>query len=383
MDRPAILQPEDLQEQKELLHEHYAQRETRSKTKPNTKEYNYKNPNTKTTEPMKATRANTTTGMPKTNDGVKAITKEPNPEVTPRGAVSGSVSEAGERSRHSHIKATKPVKDDSQIKISSATYKSRAPVEAGLDIEKLVETVLDLEINIPLRSLAGVSGAIQKEIRKQMTKTRQPVEIAEDTVPAKQYIRLEDVQTTFSQRVYDTTSEGCIVADDPVLQYLSDHADANPSDLIVGNASEPLRAIYTTINQVGQEECLLDNGSMIVSMAKEVAVQLGLTWDPSIQINMESASNHVEKTLGLARNVSFSVGGLDLLLQVHILEAPPYRVLLGRPFDTHASSIIQTRPDGASELVLTDPNTKRIAIIPTYKRGVGPEELQRQKYQSF
>lgn len=114
----------------------------------------------------------------------------------------------------------------------------------------------------------------------------------------------------------------------------------------MGNASEPLRAIYTTINQVGQEECLLDNGSMIVSMAKEVAVQLGLTWDPPIQINMESASNHIEKTLGLARNVSFSVGGLDLLLQVHILEVPPYRVLLGRPFDTHASSKIQTRSDG-------------------------------------
>jgi hypothetical protein len=98
---------------------------------------------------------------------------------------------------------------------------------------------------------------------------------------------------------------------------------------------------------------------------------------------MESASNHIEKTLGLARNVSFSVGGLDLLLQVHILEALPYWVLLGRPFDTHASSIIQTRSDRASELVLTDPNTKRIVIIPTYNCGVGPEELQKQKYQSF
>src|ERR1700691_1135263 len=122
---------------------------------------------------------------------------------------------------------------------------------------------------------------------------------------------------------------------------------------------------------------------MIVSMAKEVAVQLGLTWDPTIQINMQSASNHLEKTLGLARNVNFSIGGLNFLLQVHILEALPYRVLLGRPFDKHASSIIQTKPDGSSELVLTDPNPKRIAIIPTYKRGVGPEELQKQKFQSF
>src|ERR1700691_2609184 len=118
---------------------------------------------------------------------------------------------------------------------------------------------------------------------------------------------------------------------------------------------------------------------MIVSMAKEVAVQLGLTWDPTIQINMESASNHLEKTLGLARNVNFNVGGLNFLLQVHILEAPPYHVLLGRPFDMHASSIGQTILDGATELVLTNQNSKWIAIIPTYEHGVGPEELQKQK----
>jgi len=62
-------------------------------------------------------------------------------------------------------------KEDQTIKFGPA-YKSRAPVEVGLDIERLVETVMDLEISIPLRSLAGVSNAVQKEIRKQVTKTR-------------------------------------------------------------------------------------------------------------------------------------------------------------------------------------------------------------------
>ena len=45
-------------------------------------------------------------------------------------------------------------------------------MEIGVDIEKLVETVLDLEINISLQSLAGVSNVIQKEIQKQETKTK-------------------------------------------------------------------------------------------------------------------------------------------------------------------------------------------------------------------
>jgi hypothetical protein len=373
-DRSAFQSPEDLQP-KEMVFEQYTQRGTRSKTKENTKEQKLKTPIAMTTEPRKSMRPEPVTektipSRESRNDG-----KEPQAEVAPLRTV---------------IRSTHPVKNDNLAKNTSAAYKSRAPVEIGLDIEKLVETVLDLEINIPLRNLAGVSGAIQKEIRKQVTKTRQPVDLApEDTAPEKkQYIRLEKDQATMDKLSRQITRETdamgkCIVASDPVLQYLADHSEVNPSELIVGNSSEPLRAIYTTINQVGQEECLLDSGSMIVSMAKEVAVQLGLTWDPSIQINMESASNHLERTLGLARDINFSVGGLDLLLQVHILEAPPYRVLLGRPFDTYAASIVQTKPDGASELVLTDPNTKRVAIIPTYKRGVGPEELQKQKYQSF
>jgi hypothetical protein len=94
--------------------------------------------------------------------------------------------------------------------------------------------------------------------------------------------------------------------------------------IVVAAESEPLRAIYSVINGVGQEECLLNNGSQIVSMAKEVAVALGLIWNPKICINMESGSGHVDRSLGLARNVVFRMGHLDIALQVHILEDPPY-----------------------------------------------------------
>ena len=98
---------------------------------------------------------------------------------------------------------------------------------------------------------------------------------------------------------------------------------------------------------------------------------------------MESASKHVEVTLGLARNVLFAVGGLSLYLQVHIFENPPYRVLLGRPFSTLTYSTVKTHSDGSSEVIMTDPNTKVVATVPTYERGVGPEELQKQRYQAF
>ena len=293
--------------------------------------------------------------------------------------------------KHTSINpVTANVKDqgsDHTITKSSPAYKSRAPVEIGLDIEKLVETVLDLEINVPLRSLAGVSGAIQKEIRRQVTKTKLPTETAVQTLitePERPFIELSTLP--FESCILEESEDipgGIAVAGDPVLQYLDENKEESSDRLMAANISEPLRAIYSMINNVGQEECLLDAGSMIVSVAKEAAIQLGLTWDPSIRINMESASNHIEKTLGLARNVKFTVGGLNLFLQVHVLENPPYRVLLGRPFDVYSKSIVQTKSDGTSEVVLTDPNTKQIAIVPTYQRGVGPEELHKQQYQAF
>lgn len=269
-------------------------------------------------------------------------------------------------------------------------YRNRAPVEAGLDVEKIIDNVLDLEIKLPLRDLAGISAVIQKEIRKQVTKTRQSNDevkqvhwVAEEEKPLIQVNSLPMSSFMISSEVCDDIPEGYLVANDPVLQYLDANKEAEANTLIVARPSEALRSVFGIINQIRQEECLLDSGSMIVSMSKEAAVQLGLSWDPSIRINMESASNHVEKTLGVARNVCFRIGGLNVFLQVHILEKPPYRVLLGRPFDTFTSSVIKTAADGSSEITLTDPNTQAVTTVPTYPRGIGPEEIQRQQFQSF
>lgn len=285
---------------------------------------------------------------------------------------------------------TESVKTDQNSK-NGPVYKSIAPVEIGVDIEKLVESVLDLEISVPLRNLAGVSGAIQKEIRKQVTKSRVPVELKEPesvhlNVETEPLIRIDSfpmAMYAIMTEVSDEVPEGHLIADDPILQYLAEHQDVSSERLVVAAESDPLRAIYMTVNRLGQEECLVDSGSMIVSMAKAAAVDLGLTWDPSIRINMESASNHVEKTLGLAKNVQFATGGLDIFLQVHILENPPYRVLLGRPFERFTSCTTHTKTDGSSELVLTDPNTKKVAVVTTYERGRGPEELTKQRNQDF
>jgi hypothetical protein len=276
---------------------------------------------------------------------------------------------------------------------ATQAYKSRAPVEEEVDIEKLVEQVLDIEVNVPLRSLAGASTAVRDEIKKQVTRVRKPAERPVSPAlgverPWPKKIRLQElVEPVFmlTEDVSEELPKGFLVADDPVLQYLRKNKGKEGEDLgiVVAAESEPLRAIYSVINGVGQEECLLDNGSQIVSMAKEVAVALGLTWNPKICINMESASGHVDRTLGLARNVVFRMGHLDIVLQVHILEDPPYQILLGRPFDMFTSSKIDNSNDGHTVVTLTDPNTKETCVIPMYKHGETPDKLSRNKQLPF
>ncbi|KDR65128.1 hypothetical protein GALMADRAFT_82243 [Galerina marginata CBS 339.88] len=172
------------------------------------------------------------------------------------------------------------------------------------------------------------------------------------------------------------------VGSDPYLQFAQTHDGAVPKEVYVARDTYALRSLYPRINNIAQEESIVDSGSQIVSMAESVAVEMGLTWNPNITINMQSANGAVEKSLGLAENVAFSFGGVTVYLQVHIIRNPAYRVLLGRPFDVLTSSTVQNSEDGDQRIVITDPNSERRAVLPTYRRGESPDVLQRQKAQT-
>lgn len=90
-----------------------------------------------------------------------------------------------------------------------------------------------------------------------------------------------------------------------------------------------LRVVPAVVNGVGEKEVLLDSGSQIVSMTKKVAAANKVTWDPNLSIQMQSANGLLSRTCGLARNVLFILGGVTILLQVHIIEEALYMVLLG------------------------------------------------------
>jgi len=87
-------------------------------------------------------------------------------------------------------------------------------------------------------------------------------------------------------------------------------------------------------------ESIIDPGSQIIAMSDAVCHDLGLHYDPQIQLNMQSANGTVDKLLGLARNIPCRVGDITLYLQIPVIRDPAYDILMGRPFDVLTKSIV-------------------------------------------
>lgn len=88
--------------------------------------------------------------------------------------------------------------------------------------------------------------------------------------------------------------------------------------MIVSKDSEALQALWLIINRHLKQECINDMGSQIVLMAKAIAIQLGVAWNPDFRIKMQSVNGQVELSKGLTRNVSFQLEEVTIYLQVRV-----------------------------------------------------------------
>jgi hypothetical protein len=196
-------------------------------------------------------------------------------------------------------------------------------------------------------------------------------------------VQMEDLPkyTTFTilPETNDLGEKGTIIVTDPIVQYLDSLAESDePIDVnLIASDARPIRCVFPFINKVDREESLLDGGSEICSMAKTTALSLGIAWHPDITINMQSAQGHVERTLGLARNVLFDFDGLKFLIQLHIINDPPYKVLLGRPFEIVSASNIKNETTGDQTITLTDPRNGNKLVVPTFDRGKPPDKMRK------
>ena len=275
-------------------------------------------------------------------------------------------------------------------------FKNRAPLQLDERAKDLVQDALKNTICITTEDLLNVSEPMRQELKKLLMKKRMEkksvsfaaeVDLKNETAEAIETISAERLPgATYEILAEDTNgmSKGSVVVNDPVMQYLNALAPGEkPKSVVVAAESHALRTVYPLINRVGEVESLLDAGSQIVSMSKEVATALQVTWDPDIIVHMESANKALERTLGLAKNVPFVFGPITVYLQVHVIEKVAYKVLLGRPFDTITESEVKNSRDGSQSLTLTDLNTGERCVMTTHERGRPPTVLQRPVREDF
>ncbi|KAG6874941.1 hypothetical protein C0992_005891 [Termitomyces sp. T32_za158] len=121
---------------------------------------------------------------------------------------------------------------------------------------------------------------------------------------------------------------------DPIETYLQLLApDDEHAILIVAQDSQAIRSIIDNKSEV---EAIVDSGSQILSMFANVTNELGIIYDPTIHLNMQSINGTIDRSLGLAKNVECTIGNLTFYLQIHILRSPAYDILLGQPFNVLA-----------------------------------------------
>ena len=290
---------------------------------------------------------------------------------------------------------TKVVRADRprQIEKESLAYITRAPIEQNNLGQDILEEILRAPLDMTVGQILGASPVVRKELGRQIAKVRQIPE--KDKIEPKRVqfkAEVEEVEDDAEEieliippdgisvdelpyAAFTSPQKGVIVAGDPVMQYLSSLTQGEtPKQLYGLRDSFALRSVYPVINNIGTEEALLDSGSQIVSMSRDTAILLGLTWNPAITINMQSAQGHIEKTLGLSKNVPFQFGEIMILLQVHIINNPAYKILLGRPFDALTESEVKNERNGAQTITLTDPTSQTKVVLPTYPRGNMPKD---------
>lgn len=288
-------------------------------------------------------------------------------------------------------------------------YKVAAPVEDPEQAAAIIQKILDTPISITAGEAMGISRPLRDGFKKLLSnkrylldeKEKASVFVREEKSPApvlrtrigdevieEEMIHLDQLPAA----TYSITTEhspavpkGSIIVGDPVLQYLESLAPGEkPKPIYVSRETESLRSVFPLVNNKKEEESLLDNGSEILSMTKAVTKDLGVAYNPDVVIHMQSANSGVDATLGLARNVPFTFGDITLFLQLHIVKEAPYRILLGRPFDCLTESVVVNYKDGEQTLTITDPNTGKRQVVPTFARGkTSPSKSKQEEASGF
>ncbi|KAG6859107.1 hypothetical protein C0995_012887 [Termitomyces sp. Mi166 len=93
-----------------------------------------------------------------------------------------------------------------------------------------------------------------------------------------------------------TEPKGTVGVVDPVEAFYSHWPLEHCASLCIAKDTDSLRAIMAVIDGKEEVECIVDSRSQIVSMSEEIAHHLGLVYDPTVVLNMQSANGAIDQS---------------------------------------------------------------------------------------
>lgn len=251
-------------------------------------------------------------------------------------------------------------------------FRTAAPVESTETAVKVLNRALkEGSLMITPEELLAISPDVRYNLRSLITPKRLPT--AQPTAPSATYLNEQEEVCLPSPEVLTSQGDlprGVYRIADPYEAYLRALPPGEePRPVKVANESGSLRTIRALVANSEEVDCILDPGCQIVACSEAVCHELGLSYDPTVVLHMQSANGGVDRSLGLARNIPFAIGDMVFYLQVHVIREAAYDILLGRPFDILASTVVRNYKNEDQTITLTCPNTGRCVTIPTLPRG--------------
>jgi hypothetical protein len=135
--------------------------------------------------------------------------------------------------------------------------------------------------------------AISPEVRNQLREAIMPKRVLNETLSTHALI----------EQVPDD-EETSITVPDVYETYINSLAPGErPIPLNVAQESHALQLITMVVDNREEVEGIIDPGSQIIAMSEAVCHDIGLAYDPSIKLNMQSANGKVDQSLSLPCNV--------------------------------------------------------------------------------
>jgi hypothetical protein len=217
----------------------------------------------------------------------------------------------------------------------------QSPLENPTITQEVLDKALDIPITLSQRELLAVSPDLRRKMKDLTTGRRVATTLAEVLISDKYFERGEQPVDTLA-----TEASALVVAED----------------------SLPLRAFAGTLDGRTTAECVVDNGSSIVAVRRDIWEKLGTPVCANSILNMQSSNSSLAATTGLLRDFPLTVGPATFYLQIQVTDMLPCEVLLGQPFFSLTRAITIDHGDGSMDLELNDPNTGQKIRVPTHEK---------------